>query len=159
MHIWQIVYSYHPDWTLHIYGGYGEEQSSLLPLIMQLDTNVVVHEPTESIFDCYMESSILLLTSRFEPFGLVIPEAMSCGLPVVSFDCPYGPADIITDGIDGFLIKNRDMNEFVKKVCLLIDNPELRKTMGNAGIESSKRYATSVIMPKWKNIFEKLSRK
>lgn len=154
--IWKIVYTHHPDWQLHIYGGYGEEQKQLLPLIQKMKANINVHEPTQDIFECYLENSIFLLTSHYEPFGLVLPEAMSCGLPVVAFDCPYGPADIITDGKDGFLIKNRDLKEFAEKVCLLIENPELRKSMGQAGILSSQRFDASRIMPKWKSLFEHL---
>ena len=124
-----------------------------------MNSNVIVHEPNNDIFKYYLESSIFLLTSRFEPFGLVIPEAMSCGLPVVAFDCPYGPADIITDGQDGFLIKNRDIHAFAEKVCLLIENPELRKMMGQVGVQSSKRYDASLIMPFWKTFFEQLTLK
>lgn len=157
LNIWKIVNQHHPDWQLQIYGGYGEEQEKLLPIIKKMDANILVHEPTQYIFDKYLESSIFLLTSRYEPFGLVLPEAMSCGLPVVAFDCPYGPADIITDGRDGFLIKNRDLKEFAEKVCLLIENSELRNSMGQAGILSSQRYHPLRIMPKWKSLFEHLS--
>ena len=99
---------------------------------------------------------MLLLPSIYEPFGLVLPEAMSCGLPVVAFDCPYGPAEIIADGHDGFLIKNRDINKFAEKVCSLIESPELRKTMGQAGVQSVQRYDASRIMPMWKDLFEHL---
>ena len=154
--IWQLVHHRYPEWQLEIYGGFGEEQERLLPIIKDMNANIKVHEPTQQIFDRYLENSIFLLTSRYEPFGLVLPEAMSCGLPVVAFDCPYGPADIITDGKDGFLIKDRNIEEFVEKVCLLIENPELRRTMGLAGILSSQRYEASRIMPKWKDLFEQL---
>lgn len=154
--IWEIVHHKHPDWQLHIYGGYGDEKNKILARISQLNINLCVHEPIANIIDKYIESSIFVLTSIYEPFGLVLPEAMSCGLPVVAFDCPYGPADIITDGKDGFLIKNRDLTEFANKVCLLIDNLELRKAMGQAGIQSSQRYGASLIMPKWKDLFEQL---
>ena len=106
-----------------------------------------------------IRSSMLLLTSVYEPFGLVMPEAMSCGLPVVAFDCPYGPADIITDGVDGFLVKNRDINEFADRVCQLIENKELRMRMGQATIKSAQRYRADLIMPKWKDLFEQLCRK
>ena len=99
---------------------------------------------------------MLLLTSKFEPFGLVMPEAMSCGLPVVSFDCPYGPAEIITDGEDGFLIKNRDIHAFADKVCQLIENPPLRKEMGKQAIISSQRFSPEKIMPMWKQLFESI---
>ena len=159
LNIWKLVHSRHPEWQLQIYGGFGDEQEKLLPIINEMNVNIIVHEPTQHIFDKYLESSILLLTSRYEPFGLVIPEAMSCGLPVVAFDCPYGPADIIKDGIDGFLIKNRDITEFADKVCSLMDNPGLRRTMGLAGIQSSQRYDASLIMPKWKGLFEQLTSK
>ncbi len=157
--IWQLVHFRYPEWQLQIYGGYGEEQEQLQPLIKKMNANIIVHEPTRDIFDCYLENSIFLLTSRFEPFGLVLPEAMSCGLPVVAFDCPYGPANIIIDGKDGFLIKDRNIEKFAEKVCLLIENPELRKSMGQVGIVSSQRYDASQIMPKWKALFEQMALK
>ena len=116
--------------------------------------SIVLHEPTSAIFDEYLKSSVLLMTSYYEPFGLVLPEAMSCGLPVVAFDCPYGPASIITDGVDGFLIPNRDIQAYAEKLCLLMDDDELRRTMGQAGIISSRRYDLSDIMPLWKDFLQ-----
>ena len=154
--IWGEVQLRHPDWHLHIFGGYGELQKELVTYIRKTDMNIVIHQPTSGIFEEYMKNSILLMTSRYEPFGLVLPEAMSCGLPVVAFDCPYGPADIISDGIDGFLIKDRDIGAYVEKVCLLMDNLELRQKMGAAGIESSQKYAASQIMPQWIKLFKNL---
>jgi len=154
--IWQVVHLRHSDWQLHIYGSYGDEQNVLMPQIRQVDANIVIHEPTVDIFNHYLDSSILVMTSLYEPFGLVLAEAMGCGLPIVAFDCPYGPADIITDGQDGFLIKDRDIHAFAEKVCLLIENSELRKTMGQVGVQSSKRYDASLIMPLWRKLFESL---
>ena len=156
LQIWKIVTHQHPDWQLHIYGGYGIEQDQILSEIKKMDANIVVHESTSDIMEKYKESSILLLTSRYEPFGLVLPEAMSCGLPVVAFDCPYGPRDIIHDGVDGFLVKNRDVELFAEKVCLLMDNPDLRLKMGKEGIESSSRYKDKIIMPSWIKLFQSL---
>lgn len=157
LRIWNVVHQRYPDWCLHIYGGYGEEQDSLLTSIRQMDANIQVHEATSELFIIYKQSSILLLTSWYEPFGLVLPEAMSCGLPVVAFDCPYGPADIITDGVDGFLISKRSLEDFANRVCQLIDNLDLRVKMGKSGIESSKKYAESCIMPLWKQLFDRLA--
>lgn len=154
--IWKMVNKKHPDWALHIYGGYGEQYDILFPILETLNLNIFVHEPTMSIFKEYINSSIMLLTSLYEPFGLVLPEAMSCGLPVVAFDCPFGPADIITDSVDGFLIPNRNIDEFADKVCLLMSDEQLRKEMGKAGINSSQRYRDSLIMPKWDNLFKML---
>jgi glycosyltransferase involved in cell wall biosynthesis len=156
LHIWKLVHDRFPDWCLHIYGGYGEEQDSILAKIKQMDANIQVHEATSNMMEKYRESSILLMTSSYEPFGLVLPEAMSCGLPVVAFDCPYGPADIITDGTDGFLVKERSYDDFSNKVCQLMDYLDLRIKMGKSGIESSNRYAESRIMPLWKQLFDRL---
>ena len=156
--IWEQIQPQFPDWQLDIYGE-GEQQQVLEDKVPSLGMNINIHQPSECIIDCYRESSVLVSTSLFEPFGLVIPEAMSCGLPVVSFDCPYGPADIITDGVDGFLIKNRDVRAFADRVCQLIEDKDLRVRMGQAAIKSSQRYRADVIMPKWKELFESLCRK
>ena len=156
LQIWSIVSSRFPDWKLHIYGGFGEEQSQLVDIIKKKYPTISVFSPTKDIFEKYCDSSLLLLTSLYEPFGLVMPEAMSCGLPVVAFDCPYGPRDIIRDGIDGFVIANRDINLYVEKVCLLMGNHDLRVKMGKEGIKSSSRYEDKKIMPLWINIFQSL---
>jgi glycosyltransferase involved in cell wall biosynthesis len=153
--IWEIVFERHPDWHIDLFGDgnmeeipYSEEE--------RLMKNIHVHQPDSHIFERYLESSVFVLTSVFEPFGLVMPEAMSCGLPVVAFDCPSGPAQIITDGVDGFLIKNRDVELFADKVCSLIESTELRHAMGKAAIESSRRYSTDHIMVQWMSLFKEL---
>ena len=143
MHIWQMVYQNHPDWRLHIYGK-----------TPRMADGVVVHEPTSQMADAYLNASVLLLTSLYEPFGLVLPEAMSYGLPVVAFDCPYGPADIITDGVDGFIIRDRKVVDFANRVCQLIEDNNLCVEMGKAGFMSSQRYHAGQIMPKWIKLFE-----
>lgn len=155
--IWEKIQPQFPDWQLHIYGE-GEQRQKLEDKVRSLGMNIKIHQPTEFIFDCYRESSILVSTSLFEPFGLVIPEAMSCGLPVVVFDCPYGPSGIVTDGEDGFLIPNRDIRLFVEKVCLLMENESLRLKLGKAGSVSSRQYDASNIIPQWKQLFEELTK-
>ena len=155
--IWKEVHDIHKDWLLHIYGGFGEQYEQLRPFVERPEFNVFVHNPTSLIIKEYLKSSMLLMTSLTEPFGLVLPEAMSCGLPVVAFDCPYGPADIITDGVDGFLIKDRNISEYVDKVCMLIEDVSLRRKMGAAGVLSSQRYDPCHIMPKWKQFFERIN--
>jgi glycosyltransferase involved in cell wall biosynthesis len=151
MEIWKRVQARHPDWTLNIYGD-GEEREKYDDLIASLNINV--HQPTSQIHEAYCANSICLLTSVSESFSLVIPEAMSCGLPVVSFDCPYGPGDIITEGKDGFLIPQYDVEAFADKVCLLIENKDMRIQMGQAAYTSSQQYAAEFVMPKWKKLFE-----
>ena len=150
--IWEKIYPMHPDWQLDIYGE-GEQLQELENKVHSLGMNIQVHQPTGQIFDCYRDSSILVSTSLFEPFGLVIPEAMSCGLPVVAYDCPYGPASIISDGEDGFLINSGDVGCFVDRVCILMDNVELRRKMGKSGHMSSKKYEPHQIMSMWMDVF------
>jgi glycosyltransferase involved in cell wall biosynthesis len=153
--IWQLVYPMFPDWHLHIYGE-GELQQKIEDTANSLDMNIHIHQPTDKIFECYRKSSILVSTSLFEPFGLVIPEAMSCGLPVVACDVPYGPSEIITDGHNGFLVANNDVQVFADKMCELMSNVSLRQRMGKAAIASSQRYSAEIIMPMWKTLFEKV---
>ncbi len=153
--VWELVHRCHPEWTLHVYGT-GSQREWFVEQVEQINIAVSVHEPVPIISDKYCDSSMLLLTSTYEPFGLVLVEAMSCGLPVVAFDCPYGPADIIKDGADGFLIKNRDVNAFADRVCQLIEYMDLRQKMGQTAIQSAQRYTPERIMPLWKELFESL---
>ena len=154
--VWQLVSARHPDWQLHIYGeGVDKpEARSMIPT----SENVYAHAQTLDILERYKESSILLLTSVYEPFGLVMPEAMSCGVPVVAFDCPYGPSEIITDGEDGFLVDCWDVKAFADKVCLLIEDEQLRRRMGRAAIVSAQRFSREKIIPRWRALFENLAK-
>lgn len=153
--VWKLVHQRHSDWELHAYGE-GELKDDFQKALDQEEINLIVHEPTSNIFDKYLESSLLMMTSVYEPFGLVLPEAMSCGLPVVAFDCPYGPADIISDGQDGFLIKNRDIQVYADRVCQLIENDQLRRQMGERAVISSQRYLADIIMPQWESLFRQI---
>jgi len=128
-----------------------------ISVIIPVYNVISLHKPVSNIFDKYIESSILVLTSRCETFGLVLPEAMSCGLPVVSFS-GYGPSEIITDGKDGFLIPNYDTDKFAEKLSLLMDDEDLRSEMGNAAIESSQKYDAEHIIPQWMKLFESLKK-
>ena len=155
LEIWKLIYLKNNEWHLDLYGT--GNISRLLSYEDNLEKlNFHVHQAEKDIFKCYLESSMLLHTSIFEPFGLVMPEAMSCGLPVVAFDCPSGPSEIITDGVDGFLIKNRNINQFAEKVCLLIESQDLRIKMGRAAIKSSYRFSTNSIIPEWEALFNDL---
>ena len=153
--IWQIVHHRHHDWTLKMFGA-GDLKEEFLSKIKTMDANIQVENPTTDIISKYMQSSMLLLTSLYEPFGLVLLEAMSCGLPVVAFDCPYGPSEIISDGKDGFLIDCYDVDAFADKLCLMMENESLRKQMGLYAIQSALRFKKEKIMPQWNTLFESL---
>lgn len=154
--IWEKIQPLFPDWQLDMYGE-GEQQQELEEKVCSLDMNIVIHHPTEYIFDCYRESSVFVSTSLFEPFGLVIPEAMSCGLPVVAYDCPYGPGEIITDGVDGILIRDCKMSSIINSLICMIEKKGLRKMISHAAKKSSQRYCKDTIMPLWINLFNKVA--
>ena len=153
--VWALVQKRHPDWILDVYGN-GELKPHFEEVVSDLKLNVRVHPAVLDIFDKYIESSILLMTSLYEPFGLVLVEAMSCGLPVVAFNCPYGPADIIHNGKDGYLVEDRNIDAYSKCVCQLMENEQLRHDMGQAAVLSSQRYKSDIVMPLWDRLFIEL---
>ena len=154
--IWQKVYPIFQDWHLDIYGE-GEQLQEIEDIVNTLNMNIYIHQPTDRIFDAYRESSVLASTSLFEPFGLVIPEAMSCGLPVVTYNSPFGPSSILSDGNDGFLIQNNDQQAFADRLCQLMSDGTLRSQMGRAASITSRRFEAKQIMPQWKTLFEQTS--
>ena len=145
------------DWTLDIYGD-GPERADLERQITELglEGRVVLHTPTRHIAECYAQSSLCLVTSRFEGFGLVMAEAMACGLPVVAFDCPYGPRDLVADGHNGRLIPMADTQAMAEAVASLMASPELRERMGQAGAALSASYSKDSVMEQWRHLFESL---
>ena len=156
--VWTLVQQRHPDWSLDVYGN-GELKPHFEEIVSELNLNIRVHPAVSDIFDKYIESSMLLMTSLYEPFGLVLAEAMSCGLPVVAFDCPYGPADIIKDGVDGYLVENRNIEKYSERVCLLIENEMIRQQMGKVALLSSQRYSSELIMCQWNQLFTEIVRR
>ncbi len=151
--IWSNIEKKYPDWQLNIYGKIDKDKT-FVNLAGQLQLkNVLFHSPVKTIKEKYLESSIMLLTSRSEGFGMVLIEAMSCGVPCISFDCPSGPRDIITDKEDGFLIKDQNPKAFENALSLLIENDKLRKQMGTKAKENSKRFDMNIIMQKWLSLF------
>lgn len=152
---WALVEKEHPDWTLRIYGGGEKREYQDLLDSLQIHT-CFLEGPTSHIVEKYLESSLFVLSSRYEGFGLVLAEAMACGLPTVSFTCPCGPKDIISEGTDGFLVENGNIEEMAKRICFLIENDFLRKKMGKNAKENARRFLPENIMPKWISLFENL---
>ncbi len=154
---WTKVHQKHPDWLLHMYGD-GEQKQMLLQMIKEakLERAVILHQPTSMIMEKYLENSLFLLTSRFEGLPMVLIEALACGLPIVSFDCPWGPADIIRDGEDGFLVEYLNTDAAALRVCQLIESPQLRKNMGVKARLNVQRYNRDVVMKQWIDLFESL---
>lgn len=154
---WRKVVEVHPDWTLRIFGD-GPLRSALQEQVMVEGVSDTCHleYPVKNIDDKYAESSIFVLSSRYEGFGLVIIEAMACGLPVVSYTCPCGPLDILKHGEDGLLVEKENVDALARNICRLIENETERKQMGIHARTNVQRYQMSNIAVLWKNLFEEL---
>lgn len=153
---WSHVAKKNPDWKLEIWGE-GSKRVELENLIAKLNLkkHVFLKGYTYDIQSQMSKASIFALSSIFEGFGLVIVEAMSCGLPVVSYACPCGPKDIITEREDGFLIEVNDEILLAKKINLLIENEALRKQMSDAAKIKAEQYNIENITTMWINLFKK----
>lgn len=149
---WQTVQERHPDWRLDIFGD-GEELASLSTL---LPPRAAIHPSTPDIFAEYMCSDFLVCSSRWESFGLIIIEAMACGLPVVAFDCDNGPRNIIDDGEDGLLASNGDTADLAEKMCQMISQQAQRQKMGAAARQHATRFKTEKIIGQYDLFYKSL---
>ena len=157
IHAFRIVVDNHPDWNLEIYGE-GYERTMLQNVIeeLHLENNVRQCGSTSQVQEMMVEASCFVLSSIYEGLPLVMLEAMSCGLPVVSYDCPCGPKDIITDGVDGYLVPTSDEQMLAERICCLIENPDKRAEMGTEAVKKSENYRVDKIIPMWMELFERL---
>jgi glycosyltransferase involved in cell wall biosynthesis len=142
-------------WKVDIFGQ-GELEGELNRQITDynLQDRITIHQPTKEIFKEYLRSDFFVLSSNYEGFGLVLIEAMSCGIPVLSYDCPYGPNEIITDGYDGLLVENGNIQQLSQKMEWLIEHEEERRRMGTQARLSAKRYEIHHVMTYWEELFQ-----
>ncbi|THD66779.1 glycosyltransferase family 4 protein [Robertkochia marina] len=158
INIWQQVQPSFPDWELHVYGDMDPQLTYPRLVKRKKLSKIYFHGAVKNIWAKYLESSILLSTSRSEGFGIVLIEAMACGLPCIAFDCPSGPADIISHGENGFLIKLNDIQSYVDKTKLLIENNEIRLKMSEKARQNSLNYLPDQINEQWNRLYIKLLR-
>jgi len=157
--IWKIVLRGHPDWILDIYGD-GEKRKQLQSILAKegLEKQISLKGNVTSIMEEYKQSSGLLVTSRYEGFGLMIIEAGSCGIPVVAYKCPGGVRELITDGENGYLVEEDDIEVAAERISMLIENKELRKELGRNAYDKAKEYLPETIMSQWVELFNDLKK-
>lgn len=152
---WKIVAGQFPDWELHIYGeDYLGTKEKLMELIdsLKLQKTIVFKESVEDLPHKMLDYSIYAMSSVTECFPMVLLEALSVGLPIVSYDCPNGPRNIITDNADGILVENKNSENLAKKLMLLIGDETKRLEMGSNAIENVKRFDNKTVMDFWCNL-------
>ena len=158
MQAWKIVEEKHSDWSLHIYGSHDGDMGVFDYLKDSIDKdeihNVYLYPATNDIYSKYFESDIFVMSSRFESFGLVLIEAMSCGLPIVSFDCDFGPRSIVVDGETGILVPPSNVNKLAQSICYMIEHTDARLKMGSNARASVSNFRQDRIISIWQQFYQ-----
>ena len=151
---WKLIEQSCQDWRLEIYGDGNRIPYEQLINELQIDCNrCILHGRTKDIEQEYINSSFAVCSSRFEGFGLTIIEAMACGLPVVSFDCPWGPQSIIENNENGILVENGNIEKLANSIMMLMNDGGQRLKMGDNAIKSVNRFRIENIAQKWLSLF------
>ena len=157
LRVWAEIEKNNSDWQLAIYGMGDRTPYQNLKIELGLDSErCQLNGPAEDVGKEYLNSSIFVLPSRFEGFGLVIIEAMSCGVPVVAFNCPMGPDEIITDGEDGYLVPVGDVHALADKLQILMQDEDLRRRFSESACRHSAKYHVEAISRQWTYLFNQL---
>lgn len=150
----------HPDWNLALWGD-GPELEAIRSMRDELGLSERVRIPgvAERPFEEFRRADLFVLSSRYEGFPHVLVEAMACGLPAVSFDCPSGPNEIIRDGIDGVLVPPQDTDALAAAMDALMGDEERRKLLGRKAVEIKQRVGLDGIMAQWERTIDSVVRK
>lgn len=156
---WKIVVDRYPDWKLELYGsGSLKDEAKALSDELGLSGSIVFNDATKDIRTRLMDASCYLMTSVYEGFPMVLLESAACGLPAVSFDCPCGPAEMIDNGVTGYVVKNGDIAAFADAVCTLAGDENLRRDMGRNAAERAGLFSKDAVMARWTSLFDELVR-
>lgn len=153
--VWDKVASQVPDWKLEIIGG-GEDEEKLRHYIESkglADRIIIRSAKSDEMPKIYRDASIYVMTSRYEGLPMALLEAQAVGLPIVSFDCKCGPKDIVTDGEDGYLVNEGDIDTMAQRLIRLMTDEDLRIEMGANAFRNSDRFSESVVMLQWLDLF------
>jgi len=154
---WSEIENKTDGWSLDIYGDGSKRQYERLAEELGLDrSRCRLNGSTSDVFKEYLSSSFFVCSSRYEGFGMGIIEAMACGLPVVSFDCPWGPRSIIEDGKDGILVENGNIHLMAEAMLSLMMNKERLSVMAQNARINVSRFRIEHIAEKWVHLFDDL---
>ena len=148
------------DWKLDIFGQ-GEWREMLQQMIDKqgLQNTVKINPPTNAMLNEYVHSSLLVMSSNYEGFGMVLVEAMSCGVPVISFDCKCGPKDIIQPGINGLLVPNGDIQALAYAMMVMMADEAYRKMLSQNARKVVDTYSEEAVMAQWIRLFTSITAK
>ena len=152
---WRLLSGKVQGWRLDIIGD-GEERAALQGLVDKYDLggSVTLVPPTNDMPAVYNGASLVAMSSRYEVLPMILVEAQAYGLPIVSFDCKCGPADVVEDGITGYLVPEGDIEALAQRLEAVMRDDVLRKRMGAAAREASERYSVERVMARWVELFE-----
>lgn len=157
--VWELVQKTgkYTDWNLDIFGQ-GEWKEWLQQLIDEkhLSDTLHINKPTNRIYEEYAKSSIIVMTSNYEGFGMVLVEAMACGVPAIAFDCQCGPKDIIRHGENGLLVRNGDIEGLAAAMMKLMDDEAYRQRLSDKAKGVISTYAEETVMKQWMTLFTTL---
>lgn len=144
-------------WRIDIFGkGSCEDYLRKLIVYYRLNNRIAILPPTNDIYTELHNSDFYVLTSYHEGLGMVLLEAMACGIPCVSFNCDYGPREIIANGDTGILVEDGNVEELAKSIMWMMEHHEERSIMGKKAYEAVKKYQIDAIMPNWIRLFNDL---
>jgi glycosyltransferase involved in cell wall biosynthesis len=154
---WKQVEEQCPEWRLDVFGD-GDRS----PYEKQMDqlgidrSRCRLNAPTTTIQQEYLNSSVFVVSSRFEGLSMAMLEAVAYGLPLVSFACPCGPRDVVSDGVEGLLVENGNVGQLAEKLVFLLRHAEERKRMGEAARQKSQAFRMENLAREWRKLFESL---
>lgn len=157
--VWELVQKTgkYTDWNLDIFGqGEWKEWLQLLIDEKHLSDTLHINKPTNRIYEEYAKSSIIVMTSNYEGFGMVLVEAMACGVPAIAFDCQCGPKDIIRHGENGLLVRNGDIEGLAAAMMKLMDDEAYRQRLSDKAKGIISTYAEETVMQQWITLFTTL---
>lgn len=153
----KIVFEKHSDWQWDIYGD-GPQFEIIQNAIREnrLEDHLHLMGATHSVYDEYEKYAFYVMTSHFEGLPMVLLEAKAKGLPIVSFDCLTGPAEIVNDGINGYLVPPEDVQAIAERICCLIENPALREQFSEHAKDNVDLFSKQRIVEQWKELIDYL---